>query len=222
MTAPDGGPANRRPSPALDLQVQELEIKVTDLGNQVTDVATDVSKIGAQLQDEISQLGDTVAKLADHVMPSGDDESDQAGIINWHTLDRVQAEKAWSELWHWLESYYVPTFEPTRTEIPDCWTRHAGIRDELSWLWRTHLAAYADGAQPTAAAYWHTTWRTSAMTNIEKLVDRFDCSPGMCRGENTGGASDAAAARRMGKRERLVVAEHWLTDGIQDDLQRRP
>src|SRR5690606_39271998 len=32
--------------------------------------------------------------------------------IDWWTLDRAEAEKAWSGLWQWLEEFYLPVAHP--------------------------------------------------------------------------------------------------------------
>lgn len=214
--APDGGPARRRPADT-DLELAE---QLAELADRHTQLATDVSELGGHLAEEqqklhsqLASLGGTVTQLAQQIEDALGEQAANPASIDWWTLDRAEAEKAWSGLWQWLEEFYLPRYAPTREELPDCWPLHPGMRDELSWLWCAHRAAYAPQAAIGTVAQWHTLWRGHAFTNIKALARRFDCGP----------------ARHLGTPQGDLPPEHqptaphlWRAEGIQIDLDSRP
>lgn len=187
--APDGGP--RRQGPAAAAADQDIAL--------------------ARLRTDVDNLADQVADLAD-VLAEGNPKAPP--WPDWHILDASQAEKAWTELWRWLVGYLVPTYAPTRAELPDCWTRHPGMRDELSWLRGTHRAAYGTSGGPAVVSSWHLTYRPGAFANIAVLAKRLGCEPGTCRGERL--------LDHLPREGELTSEDCWLTDGINADLENRP
>lgn len=211
--APDGGPSRRRPT--------ESDVDLLDQISRVQDglqqLSSDVSEIGGSVQtarDENTRLSNEVSALADRVSAALGDSGESVAVLDWWTLDQEQAETAWSGLWQWLAEFYVPRYLPTREELPDCWTRHAGIRDELSWLWCAHRAAYAPHVPVGVAAHWHTLWRHGAFQQVANLAQRLDCAPGRCRGQRLqdGPPPDS---------RELSDPARWFTDGIQADVDTR-
>lgn len=183
--APDGGPARRGPE-RVD---HELEL--------------------AALRADLDALAGEFATLAGAIAdgPGGPAWPD------WFTLDQRRAEKAWTGLWAWIRDYLCPTYLLTRAELPDCWTRHPGMRDEMSWLWGTHRAAYGSAGGPTVVSSWHLTWRDGALRGVAQVAHRAGCSPGKCRGQRI---TDTLPAEGE-----LTSADLWIQDGIDADLQRR-
>ncbi|MER7015848.1 hypothetical protein ABT324_30810 [Saccharopolyspora sp. NPDC000359] len=216
MTAPDGGPDRRRPRDG-ELELAE---QLAELSDKHSQLATDVSQLGAHLQGEQQQLRTQVAALAGSVTgltkkiddAFGEDAADPTNI-DWYTLDRTEAEEAWAGLWRWLVEFYLPRYAPTREELPDCWPRHPGMRDELSWLWCAQRAAYAPGAAVGTAAQWHTLWRAGAFAQIQELARRLNCGPAKCQGHRLGDLPGDNEPTRE---------EVWRSEWIQTDLEARP
>lgn len=215
-TAPDGGPARRRP---LDGEL-DLAGQLADLADKHNQLATEAAVLGAHLSDEqqhlraqVASLGGSVNDLAQQIEKMFGDAAADPATIDWWTLSREDAEKAWSGLWQWLENFYLPRYAPTREELPDCWPLHAGMRDELSWLWCAHRAAYAPQAAVGTAAQWHTLWRASAFAQIKDLAHRFDCGPGRHCGTPHGD---------LPPENQPTEPRFWRSEGIQVDLDARP
>src|SRR5690606_33081321 len=113
--APDGGPARRRPADT-DLELAE---QPAELADRHTQLATDVSELGGHLAEEqqklhsqLASLGGTVTQLAQQIEDALGEQAANPASIDWWTLDRAEAEKAWSGLWQWLEEFYLPVAHP--------------------------------------------------------------------------------------------------------------
>ncbi|MFC5947467.1 hypothetical protein ACFQH9_04155 [Pseudonocardia lutea] len=81
-------------------------------------------------------------------------------------------------LGRWIAEVFVPWYEITRDELPDCWPLHRPALVELSWLRSAHAQAYLRSAPPSAAGEWHQRWRPGAVDRLRTVIDRNLCGPG--------------------------------------------
>lgn len=51
-------------------------------------------------------------------------------------MDVEAARAEWPRLVRWIAEVFVPWYEVTRDELPDCWALHRRV--ELSWLATAH------------------------------------------------------------------------------------
>lgn len=101
--------------------------------------------------------------------------------VNWPALTAEQALTEWEKLAHWITDVFVPWYQITREQLPDCWALHRPAVLELSWLHTTHLEAFTSHAAPHQAADWHTRWRPSVSQRIQECIPRRGtryCTPG--------------------------------------------
>lgn len=226
-TAPDGGPAPRRPTGSdplvqLSMELTEQRRDHQRLREQQTQLASDLSELGSDVRtthDEIRQVAHSLNELATSVaqqLGEQEDDSDDRPPrpVDWWLLDREQARETWDQLWTWVEQYLVPTFALTRDELVDCWPRHRALRDVLTAMWVTQRNASHQSARATADIEWQVRYRKEGMATLGELTSRLGCSAAKCAISGDRGA--------MPGDNEITRAELWHRDGIADDLAARP
>lgn len=193
-------------------------------------LAGDVSELGGEQathQDEIKRLdagyrtlSGLVQEIADTVQAQ-QAEADDLTPVNWPQLDRELAEDEWRKLFAWFEQV-AADYEIRRDQVPDCWTRHAAMRNELSWLRTAHRYAYSPSAVSGAAAEWHLRHLPGALNRITDHAKRPEdeamrCADGSCRGELVHDPNPPISA--FGE---ITRPEVWCFKGVEADLARRP
>lgn len=157
---------------------------VAELQQFRDDVTPKLDQIKAGLDDQgtwISEIGpvidDHTATLAEHTesitlllqeMP----RQPSAPPICWYELNADQAKEAWDGLGTWVADILVGRYFASRKELPDCWPLHVGAVEELTWLWTSWRHAYLRSASANGAADWHARWRSTALTGVERAVER--------------------------------------------------
>jgi hypothetical protein len=138
------------------------------------------------LEPELTALRhDTTEQLAIHATQirqlHATNTAEHHPSVNWPALTPDEALAEWEKLATWTADVFVPWYEVTREQLPDCWALHRPAVLELSWLHATHLEAFTPNAAAHQAADWHTRWRTAALQRIGELIPRrgtLYCGPG--------------------------------------------
>jgi hypothetical protein len=117
----------------------------------------------------LEQLADTLV-VGDPVQPAepapcwldppADPRQDPAGSAAAH-----EAELLLATLARWVAGVYL-RYTDAGSGFPDCWMRHPDVVEELLWLHRAWLAAYAAGAPSTAVGDWHDRQRPGVVTRV--------------------------------------------------------
>jgi hypothetical protein len=138
---------------------------------------------------------------------------------NWAVMNAEEAARAWADLAWWLEHTFVPWYDITRDQLPDCWALHRPVVSELSWLRHTHRAAHESTAPAHLAADWHTHWKPSVLRRVHEAIPRRgsrSCSPGhhfATDAERIAGRTQAANQRPPGvpvtAGDQLAERTHW-------------
>lgn len=169
------------------------EDMVTDLAAQQAKTASDlrelsgvVSEIGGEVSSTAEQLHQVerglatvtaaVERVAEH-LGLDDKGDDDAAPVAWHTLNRDDAQEQWDKLLTWVDEVLCPTYGITRGQLPDCWTRHPAMRNELAWLRTCHVQAYMPGGHAGGAAEWHLRYLPGALQRIALVARRWGQNP---------------------------------------------
>jgi hypothetical protein len=188
MSALDGGPGKLSPATMLaDAigRVAVVEQKVSELGDDLNDIggATRAIQKGVgELDRSVQELNVRMLAMSQEV--EDEEEDDETLLVDWSTLDRRGALREWDRLYLWLDTWLVPTYEITVGDLRSCWTYHAAVREELSWLrvcWaQTYRRPRSAGS---AAGEWHTRWLPGAIERIKKHLQAAGCNSGRHRSE---------------------------------------
>ncbi|MEY9853502.1 hypothetical protein ABH923_003180 [Leifsonia sp. EB41] len=108
-------------------------------------------------------------------------------VINWRTLDNVDAPDVWTDLREWV-IWFTHRYDLPARKIPPCWFRHGALVEELSALHTAWLVSF-DGLD---AGYgpigWHerlavaiprlATWYNGECHNGHtEMIQASDCTP---------------------------------------------
>ena len=166
--------------------LRELSGVVSELGGDVVSMTEDLRAV----QRGLASVTAAVERVADHL--SLDDEgNDDAAPVAWHVLNRDEARAQWNKLLTWVDQVLCRTYGITRGQLPDCWTRHPAMRNELSWLRTCHVQAYLPTGHGGGAAEWHLRYLPGALHRIGLAARRWgqhspdkawtpDCCKGGC------------------------------------------
>jgi hypothetical protein len=205
----------RRLAERLDLLTDELT-ELRHRSDQLEGLATDIHRTLAQHRAQ-----------------------ETAGPPNWATMNTEQAAQAWHDLADWIQNSYVPWYDITRDQLPDCWALHRPVVTTLSWLRHTHTAAHQSGAPAHLVADWHTHWNPAATKQIRDAIPRHglrSCGPGHHLATSTDRALHTArphppiappatpAIPPSSPTEQLAHREHWnnfYTEALAHDLTDR-
>jgi hypothetical protein len=133
----------------------------------------------AQLPQRVDELAAVLTQLADTIV-AGHPLQPVEASPSWldHPADPGQdpgesdvardAELLLAKLGQWVAAVYL-RYTDAGSGFPDCWMRHPDVVEELLWLHRAWLAAYAAGAAPSAVGTGMTgnapaSWRAFAPT----------------------------------------------------------
>jgi hypothetical protein len=84
---------------------------------------------------------------------------------------REQLQNALGDWVAWIRHRY-----PLARRIPDCWTEHSEVVEELTALWLAWQAAYVEADAPLiAAAEWHDRWLPGVLFRLEHGAMALDC-----------------------------------------------
>jgi hypothetical protein len=98
--------------------------------------------------------------------------------VHWAALSAGEAAQQWPILADWISDVFVPSYEVTRAELPDCWALHPPAVIELSWLHSAHVEAYLPGSPPALAGEWHCRWRPTVLERMTMIIPVTLCRPG--------------------------------------------
>lgn len=188
-------------------QHRELAGDVAELGGELTTLKTGLAEVSTTLNTIVEQLESGAHGF-----------SDDQRQVNWARLNRDDAEAAWRRLCRWLDELFCPDYRITRTDLPDCWTRHRAMRNEVSWLRVAWEQAYVPEAPAGSAAEWHMRFRPTAMETITKIAEAQGCVDGLCRGEPLDGREQP----ELDELSEITRIDFWSQSGIDDDLAARP
>lgn len=186
---PSHGPARgTRRSNARDGVVADLDVRLrrtqTRL-DEVTATVTDSADLLAQALPRIDGALDGLAELRGRLDGSsgpaaaGGDEGPPANApVHWPSLTVDEAAHAWDQLGQWIAETFVPWYEISREELPDCWPLHRPAVLELSWLRTCYVEAFTSDARPQLAAEWNTRWLRDVLAAIGRHIDHWKCRPG--------------------------------------------
>jgi len=175
---------------ALTAQLQQVVEQMRLAGGRHADLAATVSErlaptvAGLQhvLAGELSRLTQDLDQLRVDVDTLLFERQERKTVknppVDWAALTEEQAVTQWQVLAQWIGEVFVPRYEITRDELPDCWALHTPVVAELSWLRSAYVQAYLPRSEPQSAADWHMQWRSAVLDRIKELVKPEDCAPG--------------------------------------------
>jgi hypothetical protein len=174
----------------LTTQLQQLVEQMQLAGGRHADLAATVSEqlaptvAGLQhvLSGEFSRLTQDLDQLRVDVDTLLSERQERTKAknppVDWAALTEEQAVTQWQVLAQWIGEVFVPGYEITRDELPDCWALHTPVVAELSWLRSAYVQAYLPRSEPQSAADWHMQCRSAVLDRIKELVKSEDCTPG--------------------------------------------
>lgn len=218
-TAPDGGPAATSPAAMLADTIGRVAIaehKLSQLGSDLGEIGArqiEVHDVVKALQQQIDGLQFQMTTLAN--LPD-DDDDDETVLVDWSGLDKAGALREWDRLYLWLDTWLVPTYQVAINQLRPCWTYHARVREELSWLRVCWAQAYRrPGSTGSAAGEWHLRWLPGALENIKDHFNKAGC--------NLGRHEDQTLPDHIRSlpSDELSHMTRWLDEGRLADIERR-
>lgn len=202
---------------------QDLRSLAGDLAEIGGEVRT-VSERSIRLERALAVLSSRIEQVAEQLEAEEDETPDTAPIA-WHALDSVAAAEAWEGLLTWADEVLCPTYEITRGQLPDCWTRHPAMRNEVSWLRTSHAQAYLSTAHAGGAAEWHLRYLPGALSRIAGHAQGWgqsdetprSCLKGTCR---LGPLPQPWERRSSGFEPSR--REVWDLAAVKQDIENRP
>lgn len=203
----------------LAAQVGQHTKSIAEHGTLISEMAPKVD----DLKEQVTELGTTLQAVADKLGRAEDEPPSEADPIAWHQLDQELARIAWDRLVTWADEVLCPVYEITREQLPDCWTRHPAMRNELSWLYTLHVQAYLPGAPGSQAAEWHLRHLDGALGRIKAHAERPPlreqrCTGGRCRGSYVGEYEPGKLPDLKG----VTSRNYWDLEAIERDIANRP
>lgn len=123
---------------------------------------------------------------------------------SWLLVDNVdEARDMVGDLIPWLDAVYL-RFEGVR--LPDCWTRHPSIVEELLALRGAHAEALGGLGWGTRMVTWLNVYRPQVVARIESKIGGCGLSRHVSAGPPPLTAPGAAYLD--------AIAEHWVTHGV--------
>lgn len=176
---------------ALAGEVEDLRRRLDEQARQLDHLAQMPARIG-ELSDQVTELADLVTNLAS-TRTSGqsgrDPERDEPAAWSWLDLPTADddpgadpsVEQAAADvlagLADWLGRIYL-RYPDAAAALPDCWSWHPDVVEELLALAGTWGQAYrSDQAGPALVAEWHDRHRPG-------VVARIRTAAGTCSLEN--------------------------------------
>lgn len=232
-----GGPAEPLGLQLLALagKLTRAEVAITEQDQRLGVLGESVAQYGAaaeQFDEHTMELTDLVVKLAERI---GQLEKKAAAapppevLWDWTSMDRVKAEKAWTQLRGWVEAVLIPWYDRLgddqalpkvhgggdrrpRLRVPPCWAWHRDVVVELSWLCQDWTSLYRQQqGSPAKAGDWHSRYLPGALHRIRQTSTAALCE---VKHSMMPGAADAPAER--------VELDGSVDRAIQLDLAARP
>lgn len=210
-------------------EINDLTQQVGKLAEQAREHGGLLSELAPEVQDQretLAKLVDLVKDMAGAEVDDGDAVDPDLTVVAWHTLDQQQARRAWDSLVTWLDEVAVPVYRITRSQLPDCWPRHAAIRNELSWLRTAHAQAYREGASAALVGEWHTRHLPAVLDRIHGHATGWGrsartCGVGQCA--DRVGESGLPYDQDPDEIGREITGRSvWDLGAIEDDIDARP
>jgi len=135
----------------------------------------------AALRREVEQLSmeatdalaDILGRLADLEGSSGAEPSTTTSWC-WRYAGAKARERLHGALSDWVD--WIRHRYPLARRIPDCWSKHPEVVEELTALWLAWQAAYVEADAPlTAGAEWHDRWLPGVLFRLEHGAMALDC-----------------------------------------------
>jgi len=214
---------------------------------QIAELGVHLQRLSGRL-DQLDDDHNDIAELV-HQLAKGTADIRQALTANgppqptppppcWASMSAERAAVEWDALADWLEHTFVPWYDITRNQLPDCWALHRPAVIELSWLHHTHRAAHQPDALPHLLAQWHTEWKPAVLQSITDAIPRRGsrtCTPGyhlasdtdrtISRGRTAASAGrDVERALRVSPAEQPAERQYWnphFNHAREMDLARR-
>lgn len=208
----------------LDRSIEEIRTRHADLAVTVSErIAPELDNLAKSVASELQQLRDAVGELL------AVQQKTENPPVDWADLDAEEAEQQWPILARWIGEVFVPVYEITRDQLPDCWPLHFPAVIELSWLRSAHVQSYLSGTHPHITAEWHSRWRPTVLTRIPEIIpvnsSEDACAPGKHHGQAlTDAARTPPTPGGVPPRRMLASPEHWWPAyqlAVHHDLDRR-
>lgn len=201
--------------------VERIDQQVTDLAGQIATARSNHADLAATVSEELAPNLAAFMELATPELAKLRSEVDSLLTaaekaknppVKWISMDAKQAQQQWGRLARWIAEEFVPWYEITREELPDCWALHQPVVLELSWLFIAHRQAYLTHSHPHITGEWHARWRPFVLDRIKDETKQ--CRPGKHQNQDgtplaleasiAGTAGSPSAARTL-----LADVEYW-------------
>lgn len=219
-----------------DQTLADLAAQQAQTAQDLRELAGDVAEIGGmvhttadrstRLERALDMLANQVEEVARELGTDPDSADEGLTPIAWHTLNQSKARAAWEELLNWADTVLCPTYGITRGQLPDCWTRHPAMRNEISWLRTCHIQAYHPDAHAGGAAEWHLRYLPGALERIAGHAQGWgqvdDEKPSSCLKGTCRQGPLPHPWQRRGTAFELARHEVWDLEAVQRDIDSRP
>jgi len=166
MTAPH----NEQPDLASAASVAGLAREIEQLRHRVGGL----DRLAAQVEDLAAVVAQRVDTVPSASPSSGEASMDVTSWLDYPSDDdrpadtsaaAHDAEALLAALAAWVGEVHL-RYRDATAAFPDCWLWHPEVVEELLWLQRAWLTAYADGAPPSAVGDWHERQRPGVVHRI--------------------------------------------------------
>lgn len=195
-TPPTGTPSGRPASPRRDQLLTDLAAEIraarTDQQRDAAALRAELARFEELLSENATLLGQALPRITDlegevsgltgrvDELAAAKLKTDKPPKItpaDWPALDAEAAHREWDALGQWVAEVLCPIYQPSRSDLPDCWPRHPRAVVELVWLRHAYVAAHEPDAAATASAEWHVRWRSAAIINVGDAISNQWCRP---------------------------------------------
>ena len=154
------------------------------MGRQLIRQAEAITQLRNDLDQLASEVTDTVADLVTRMETIEDrpGSGSGGGVVGphavaawcWRYLGPQGSDALWDELTGWVA--WIRNRYPLARRIPECWTRHPEVVEELTALWLAWHAAYTERDAPlTSAIDWHDRWLPGVLHRLEHGPFALNC-----------------------------------------------
>lgn len=170
-------PTNNVAGPDADRVADPVAEQLVNQAQLIARLRRDLDEFTHEATDIVADLLARIDDLEAEAQNSTGPRAGRPAAWCWRTLGPHGTQELWAQLTAWVD--WLRARYPLARRIPDCWSQHPEIVEELTALWLAWTAAYETTDPPlTAAADWHDRWLPGLLHRLEHGPFALDCTNG--------------------------------------------